>query len=362
MRNRGNGLFQTTSDSSPPYPSNTDVYDLADFDLDGDLDFVTGRTGTLFIRWNDGAGKFHSASSYASPQVTRAIFAADMNGDGAPDVVACDATADRTGVFLNDGVGSLLPPTYSETGDLSGVWPSAAIGDINSDGFPDVIVGNTEDSLVTVQLNTGTGELAAPTIFDTGCDVRTLYANDTDHDGDVDLLIGTGHGVQLWRNTGSGMFVGPEDIIPESVGQSILNEVTDFNEDGTIDLVFSSLGLITFYEGVGDGSFVETTQWLAGGEYSDPALGDFNGDGTPDLVYCDSNNRMDVVIAMNDCPQTCGPADISAPAAVLDLADIVAFVLAYQNQELDADFASPFGVLDFMDIDAFVTAFLAGCE
>jgi hypothetical protein len=57
----------------------------------------------------------------------------------------------------------------------------------------------------------------------------------------------------------------------------------------------------------------------------------------------------------------CNPADIAEPFAVLDLADVVAFVSAFTNTEPAADLAAPFGVFDLSDVVAFVTAFNDGC-
>lgn len=54
-------------------------------------------------------------------------------------------------------------------------------------------------------------------------------------------------------------------------------------------------------------------------------------------------------------------ADIAAPAGVLDLADLQAFVGAFMAGEPAADIADPIGVLDLGDVQAFVEAFLAGC-
>lgn len=55
------------------------------------------------------------------------------------------------------------------------------------------------------------------------------------------------------------------------------------------------------------------------------------------------------------------PADLAAPAGVLDLADITAFVGAFVGNEAVADLAEPAGVFDLGDLTAFVAAFLAGC-
>ncbi len=56
------------------------------------------------------------------------------------------------------------------------------------------------------------------------------------------------------------------------------------------------------------------------------------------------------------------PADLAPPFGILDLADIQAFITAFQGQQAAADLAAPFGVFDLADIQAFVAAFSAGCQ
>ncbi len=57
----------------------------------------------------------------------------------------------------------------------------------------------------------------------------------------------------------------------------------------------------------------------------------------------------------------CGIADPAEPFGVLDLADLVAFVSAFQNLGWNGDLAEPYGVWDLADIVRFVSVFSAGC-
>src|SRR5690606_18942644 len=62
---------------------------LADFDLDGELDLVIvngpGAAAELFL--NDGAGVLTSAATFGDPnRVRRSVVAADLDGDGYPDL------------------------------------------------------------------------------------------------------------------------------------------------------------------------------------------------------------------------------------------------------------------------------------
>lgn len=55
-------------------------------------------------------------------------------------------------------------------------------------------------------------------------------------------------------------------------------------------------------------------------------------------------------------------ADLAEPIGVLDLADLVAFITAFQAQEPAADLSPPCGLFDLADVTAFVTEFVLGCE
>jgi hypothetical protein len=79
----------------------------------------------------------------------------------------------------------------------------------------------------------------------------------------------------------------------------------DFNGDGIPDLAVSFAGEVRVFLGNGDGTFQTTAiTYLAGGAYSTEdtpcfAVGDFNGDGLPDLAVGNVDTRS-VSILVND--------------------------------------------------------------
>ncbi|USN98098.1 MAG: hypothetical protein H6810_07865 [Phycisphaeraceae bacterium] len=83
----------------------------------------------------------------------------------------------------------------------------------------------------------------------------------------------------------------------------------------------------------------------------DPATPD-TGVGTPPIVDIGAYEFVP--------PPPCGPADLAPPYGTLDLADVLAFVIAFTSQDPAADFDAN-GIYDLADVVSFITAFNAGC-
>ena len=92
-----------------------------------------------------------------------------------------------------------------------------------------------------------------------------------------------------------------------------------------------------------------------------------NADGVIDLVS-DSNRGSQflggaTVVRYGAAadPKGCNASDLAEPFGVLDLADLSAFVGAFESGDPLADLAPPSGVFDLADVSAFIGEFTAGC-
>jgi hypothetical protein len=155
--NDGKGQFPSCS---PLATESATIIVASDLDGDGRADlFVPHRDGGQnLIVWNDGTGRFTAAPSKIGPERSsiRAASAADINGDGLPDLIAGD---ERTGMFVYLGRPHRTfdaPVALGAAG--SGPPYAIAVADLNRDGRPDIVVGRQE-ARGSVFFNLGGGGL-----------------------------------------------------------------------------------------------------------------------------------------------------------------------------------------------------------
>lgn len=134
---------------------------VADLNGDGKPDLLvvsncgscaTGIEGQVGVLLGNGDGTFRSAVTYVTVgSDSNFVTVADVNGDGKPDALvtsACDnyAVCNPAGligavaVFLGNGDGTFQPAVPYASGAPHAT--SVAVGDVNGDGKPDLVVSN----------------------------------------------------------------------------------------------------------------------------------------------------------------------------------------------------------------------------
>lgn len=213
---------------------------MADMDLDGDLDILVGADGENVVLFNNGLGEFASSLQW-EPR---------------------------------------------KTIDL-------AIGDLNADGYPDVVCANenSEDNLNSVWLNSGNGRLyERPQAWSNSvpeADVRAVALGDIDADGDLDICFANGKCNQIWLNNGNGDFESPAwcyEVFSNAETYDV--ELADFTGDGLLDILScDSSNEPLLYVNNGHGGFATNKLTRLGGWPKLAAVGDFDGNGTVDIVF-----------------------------------------------------------------------------
>jgi len=309
---------------------------FADVDGDGKLDLIvaneTGNSVSVFR--NTSASGSISSGSFASKidfttGVTPLIIAVgDLDGDGKPDIVVVDAVSDSVSILRNTStLGSITSGSFAaEVGFVTGAIPNGiAIGDLDGDGKPDLVVTNNNSNSVSVFRNIGTSgsittsSFAAKVDFATGTNPIFVAIGDLDGDGKADLAVANNisNNVSVLRNTSS-----PGSITGTSFAAKIdfaagVNPVGlvigDADGDGKLDLMIAnqsgnSVSLLrnTSVSGsISAGSFASKIDLSTGALPSGVAFGDVDGDGRPDLLVSNYNGNS-VSILRNKVPLPTG--------------------------------------------------------
>jgi hypothetical protein len=242
----------------------------------------------------------------------QSVAVSDVNGDGFPDIVVANNCADGTcaegsvSVLLGNGDGTFRPAvTYGSGGESA---KSVAIGDLNGDGKPDLVVANCGLSTrcppdggvgsIGVLLANGDGTFrTAVTYLSGGIDPASVAIADVNNDGKPDLVVG--HLGNLGVSTlsvllgnGDGTFQSAVSYNPGGIGLEAI-AVADVNHDGKLDLVVAEEVVINGLTGAGaavllgngDGTFQAAKGYFSGacGPLA-VAVADVNGDGKPDIL------------------------------------------------------------------------------
>jgi hypothetical protein len=272
----GDGTFQTPQLFSQPYqPDGLAVDKLT---KNGHTSIVLTANSAFYLYAGNGAGGFSGPHLLSLP-VTSQIALGDVNGDGFPDLVSASGY-----ILFGTASGVFKPPVYYPIFNLENFFFNVVLADLRKNGLTDIVIEN--DSAVSVLLNEGKGKFEdgqwAPVAGGAECGA----AADFNGDGKPDLAVITRTGFTILLGTG-------KVTAPFSTGSSVAVAgaaclVTgDLNGDGIPDLLVAvndSPNALLSYLGNGDGTFTlkaTTPTPNSGGEV---VLADFNHDGKLDFA------------------------------------------------------------------------------
>lgn len=308
---------------------------VADVNADGRPDLVVANATdrSVSVRLADPArpGYFFPAVVLATPgRIPLDVAVGDLNGDGLADVaIAADfepttpmgpTPAPSVIVFrqivpINPTPGSAaFGPAL--TYPVGGLPQAVTVADLDGNGQADLAVATTANT-VSVLLQTAAGVFAPAVDYATGVQPVAIKAADLNGDGKLDLLTAN-HGAALSPDTqglsvllqgAPGTFAAPVHHLTDYRAAALA--VGDLNGDGKPDVAVANAGLPGFPGSVSvllqnpttPGVLAVAVNYTGAWGPLGVAIGDMDGDGSPDLVLADG----DIVVRLNQGAGTFGP-------------------------------------------------------
>ncbi|MDY7108502.1 MAG: FG-GAP-like repeat-containing protein [Planctomycetota bacterium] len=214
----------------------------------------------------------------------------NMDGDTLPDVVVANNWGDSVWVFWNDNRGAFDSYVECGTGDAP-LW--VALGDLDADGDLDMAVANYWGDKVSVIMNNGDRTFGEQVTYDAGTSPYSLSIADLNGDGHPDIAVANAgsDNVSILLNNGDGSF---ELHNTYSTGDGPVSvDAADLDDDGDLDLAVANHyeGTVLILLNHGDGTF-ETGQTKEVGTGPDMTVAaDLDSDSDPDLALVNVNDE-----------------------------------------------------------------------
>ncbi len=270
---------------------------IVDYDQDGWEDiYFTRLSGSNMLYRNNGDGTYTDLSEAAGLTFDGSSMSAawgDLDNDGWPDLVLGNRDAASI-IYHNNGDGTFTDQSLSSGFNTNAKIQAVLLADIDNDGWLDIYLAifDTENALY---VNQGNGQFKEVNQDRGALDDKKAMGSlffDYDNDGDQDLYLthDANQANILYQNDGAGYFT---DVSASAgvnfAGQGMGVDAADYNNDGYLDLYITNLYENVLFLNERNGTFSD--QSVAAG-VTDRGMGwgttwlDYDNDGWLDLYVC----------------------------------------------------------------------------
>jgi Domain of unknown function DUF11/FG-GAP-like repeat len=300
--------------TSGSYVNRVESVAVGDITGDGRADVVVGVSNVgAQVFPQTMSGTLGAPTTYSTPE-GRQVRLGRLDGNASLDVAAIGWGTGSVAVLLNDGAGGLRAPVAY--GAPHSGYDDLEVGDVTGDGRDDIVVMSgqlyaTPNVSVLAQLAGGGFGAAASYSIGTNILSSGIGIGDVTGDGRNDVVASYGgnkpsSNIAVFAQTSGGSLAAPVSYpsydIPEPV------EVADLDRDGRKDVLTVHGGWLAagvYRATAGGGLAAEELAPLPYASHYEPhglAIGDVNGDLSPDAAIADYNHGLVVLYGIVPAP------------------------------------------------------------
>ncbi|MCO5190902.1 MAG: VCBS repeat-containing protein [Anaerolineae bacterium] len=291
--NDGDGGDWTQHNLDQTFVSARSVF-ATDMDGDGDNDIVAGAGNTL-AWWENDSGQSQSwvkriVGAHAG---ISAVWGADVDSDGDQDFLYASGDDDEVGYWENLTIHRAAAYPLSQNVDLNFVGATSVItADIDGDGALDLVgAASSADGVTWWKNATGDGMSWNATIIASSfLNANSVLAHDIDRDGDLDVIGAAGqptNRIAWWENVSGNGLDWSEHVVANDLQDPRALQLIDFDNDGDQDIVAAQAStIVSRWENL-DGNGTSWEENDISTSFADPQAlypTDVDQDGDIDLV------------------------------------------------------------------------------
>jgi hypothetical protein len=282
---------------------NPNALTVADLNYDGKSDILVTVDPVISIYFGNGAGQFPTTGgAYNGSNAITLPTLGDFNNDGILDLTGVFTSfRDVITIMIGESSGSFSRfANYQSTNNVLAQANSLTVGDINKDGYVEIIVAHDNPGHVSILWGDGTAKYLTRKIINLNSSSNSVAVADLNKDSNPDIIVAGKkyNNISFLAGNGMGDFLDPVYFNAGTTPSSMI--VSDLNKDGNLDVAVANQNSdsVSVFTGDGTGKFSDLKRFATGKGPCKIIAMDFNRDGLLDLATA-NQGAPDISVLLN---------------------------------------------------------------